>query len=134
MHTLDDLSAIRQLAANVVSAPVHLFAPRPALLAAAITMLCGQAATAAMIKTPLYLRLAEQDYASELRLKFSGKGKYKVTAQLEKGTYNFRIADEGFSCGTSFGPSVICPARPGWNHPGTFRPICTFAGAPMALS
>ena len=78
---------------------------RPALLAAAITMLCGQAASAAMIKTPLYLRLAEQDYASELRLKFSGKGKYKVTAQLEKGTYNFRIADEAFSCGTSFGPS-----------------------------
>ncbi len=82
-----------------------MFTLRPLLLASLVAATLSGGAAAAIIKTPLYLRMAEKDYASELRLKFAGKGLYKVTTQLEKGSYNFRIADEAFSCGTSFGPA-----------------------------
>ena len=76
------------------------------LLAATMAALLGSAtAQAEMIKSPLYLRMAEQEYQSELQFKFIGKDSYKAVAELEKGTYHFRVADKDWTCGTSFGPA-----------------------------
>ncbi|TAA45945.1 alpha-amylase [Corallincola spongiicola] len=82
-----------------------MFAPKKLALAALVTSLLVPSAQA-IIKTPIFLRIAEHDYAAENRAKFKGKGKYKATVELEKGTYHFRLADKEFSCGTSFGPEA----------------------------
>ncbi len=78
---------------------------KPLVLASAVAVACSSLAQAAIIKTPLYVRIAEQDYAAQQRLMFKGKGQYKAAVELEKGTYHFRVADEGFTCGTSYGPA-----------------------------
>lgn len=82
------------------------------LLAATIAAsLSSVSAQADKIDSPLFLRLAEQDYQPQLQFNYIGKDSYQAVAELEKGTYHFRVADKDWTCGTSFGPSEASPIK-----------------------
>ena len=89
---LDDLSAIRQLAANVVSAPVHLFAPRPALLAGGPSPATTSAGRNPPLGANVYYHFATTpDSASPVKLEFlDAAGKvlqsYSSTTGVAPGT------------------------------------------------
>jgi len=74
------------------------------LAAAIVASLSSITAQAEAIDSPIFLRLAEQEYKAELQFNSIGKDSYQAVAELEKGTYHFRVADKDWTCGTSFGP------------------------------
>mgnify|MGYP003589864406 CR=1 FL=1 len=74
-----------------------------------LSALLAHGVQAEPLPRPVFLSINQQAPSAAMELKDSGNNAYKVTTRLEKGRYQIRVADQGNTCGTSFGPDAAAP-------------------------